>query len=156
MSKLNGVIKRIKADGTWNSQSGKLYYAYMVQMEDGTSGQYSDSRYETPEALPFGPGDPVAYEYIAHKYPKIKDIEKKAGDAIPPPSAIPPNQGFNRPGTAPAPGGSYNKELNIVRESCIGSASRLYAQRTTFSPLEVLKTAQAFENYVLTGTLPQE
>lgn len=160
-SNLSGVVAEITPDGTWDSKSGTTYYAYIVKMVDGTTGQHSDSRYTDVLALPFAVGHAVTYKYMASKYPKIEDIVSQG-----PAEGIQPNTGFNdqapaaqAPAPRPAPGpgpGQYNKELNIVRESCIGSAARIYANRSSYGALEVLKLAQVFEAYVLTGAVPQE
>ncbi len=151
-----GLITRITPAGSWTAKSLRVYYAYAIVMDDGTTGQHSDSRYEDVAALPFDVGDFVSYLFKAEKYPKIEDIVKLAGEdaATPPPTAPLPTEPPQPKDIYPPKAAQYNRELNIVRESCIGSACNLRQGSATVTAGEILELARTFEDYVLNGKVP--
>ncbi|HKK12410.1 MAG TPA: hypothetical protein VJ945_06235 [Flavobacteriaceae bacterium] len=55
--KKTSKVKKVQANGTWNSNDGTLYYKYDYEMEDGTALQAMHK-----SQRPFGIGDDVDYE----------------------------------------------------------------------------------------------
>lgn len=72
----SSTIAALTGNGTWNNRDGKLMYAFIVELHDGTHGE-CNSVSETP---PYGVGDTVFYEQTGTSpkgTPKLK-ISKNA------------------------------------------------------------------------------
>ena len=136
-------IVSLQGAGTWESQKFGTMYQFDISLENGQSGDYSSSKYTSVEALPFSVGEEIEYEYDTSnaQYPKIKK-PLKAG-----------SKRWSQNGQFSG-GNDEEREIRICRQSSLTRAVEVLThnnQGGIVKPSDVIKYADYFTNYVMTG-----
>jgi len=123
------VVKKVEFKNTWDNKEGKTFYAYLVEMENGDSGEYSSISDSQDK---FVEGVEVEYNYSqVGDYTKIKPHYNNPSNS---------NYSYSKP--------SNQSDEQIARSVGIKAAVELgIAHGAELS--EILETAKIISDFVL-------
>jgi len=144
----NDVVKSVQGNGSFEfpKGSGKIFYKYEVEMENGDVGEYN-SISENQTNFVEGAQVDYIYDNSNSKFPKIKPVYNFKAS---------PSRDGNFNNIQKAQRGDDVQKM-IIKQSCLKAAVEYVGPNSQYAnALEVTKIAQLFVDWVIEDKLPEE